>query len=70
MLQYHHAWVILCCVGWVYIFEQGLYISALENARMLKLCSNVLLASIDTIYKFSYDWVIWWSVCDVSTLTT
>ena len=32
--------------------------SALENARMLKLSSYVLLASIDTIYTFSYAWVI------------
>ena len=41
MFQYCHASAILCNVGEVglYIFDNGLHISALENAGMLNLSS-------------------------------
>ena len=43
-----------------FIFSSKGSTSQLWNlyTRMLKLSSYVLLASIDTIYKFSYAWVI------------
>ena len=46
---------IPCNVGVVYIFEHGLYITALEHSRMLILSNcNVLLALINTVYKHSH----------------
>ena len=38
----------LCNMGEVYIFEDGFYISRLENPRSLKLSINVLPALINT----------------------
>ena len=35
IFQYHYARVILCNIGDVFIFEHGLYISALKHVRML-----------------------------------
>ena len=37
MLQYRCAWVILCIVGEVIIFENGCYIAFLKHTRMLTL---------------------------------
>ena len=54
IFQYRYA----CNVGEVYIFEHGLYISALEHARMLILSEYVLLASINTIYIYCHAWMI------------
>ena len=58
MFQYHHAQVILCTVGEVYIFKHGLSISALKQARMLIFINYVLLASTNTVYKYCHPWVI------------
>ena len=58
LFHYRHAWVILCNFGYVYILEHGLYISALEHARLLILSSYVLLASLNTIHKYCHAWVI------------
>ena len=44
IFQYRYSRVILCSVGEVNIFEHGLYILALEHARMLILSNYVLLA--------------------------
>ena len=41
-------------VGDVYIFNQGLYISALEHARTLILGKYILLVSINTVNKYYY----------------
>ena len=49
--QYCHARVILYNVEEVYIFEHGLFISALEHARRLILSDYVLLACTNTIYN-------------------
>ena len=57
MFQYRFARVILYIVE-VIIFEHGCYISALEYIRMLMLSSYVLVAGIDTIYKYGHEWVI------------
>ena len=46
--------MILCNVGEVYIFEHGVYIAALEHARMLILSNYVILAMINTIYKYCH----------------
>ena len=48
IFQYHHARLILCNVEEVYIFEDGLYISA----RMLIFSNYVLLASVNTVYIY------------------
>ena len=58
LFQYRYTWVILYSVGEVIIFEHGCYISALEYVRMLILSSYVLLACINTIYKYGHAWVI------------
>ena len=58
MFEYHHVSVILCNVGEVYILEHGLNISAFEHARMLILSNYVLLAFINTVYKYCHPWVI------------
>ena len=42
----------MCNVGEVIIFNHGFYISALEHIMMIILGSYVLLACINTIYKF------------------
>ena len=52
IFQYRHIPVTLGNVGEVYNFEHGLYISPLKHARLLILSSYVLLASINTIYKY------------------
>ena len=66
MFEYRHAWLILCNVGEVYIFEHGRYISALEHTRMLILSSYILLACINTICKYYHAWMIYWDVYEVS----
>ena len=48
----------MCSVGKVIVFEHGCYISALEHIRILILSSCVLLACINTIYKYGQAWVI------------
>ena len=58
MFHYHHALVILRSVLHVYIFENEHLISALEHVRMPKLSSYVILACINTIYKYCHAWVI------------
>ena len=52
MFQYRYALVLLLSLEEVIIFEHGCYISALEHVRMLILSSYVLLACINTIYKY------------------
>ena len=52
------ASVILHKVGEVHIFKHRLYISALEQARVLILGNYVLLGVIYTIYKHCHAWVI------------
>ena len=54
MFHYCSAWVILCNVGEVYIFEDGLYISALEHVSMLILIKYFLVACINTTYKYCH----------------
>ena len=46
------------CVAEVIIFKHGRYISALEHTRISILCTYVLLACINTIYKYGHAWVI------------
>ena len=58
MIQYIYSSMILCSVDEVIIFEHGCYISALEHIRMLILSSYILLACINTIYKYGHAWVI------------
>ena len=58
MIQYRYASVILCSVEEVIIFEHGCYISTLEHIMMLILSSYVLLACINTMYKYGHAWVI------------
>ena len=58
MFQYCYICVILCSIGKVIIFEQGCYISALENVMMLIFSSYVLLACINPIYKYGHARVI------------
>ena len=58
MIQYIYSSMILCSVDEVIIFEHGCYISALEHIRMLILSSYILLACINTIYKYGHTWVI------------
>ena len=48
IFQYHNARMILYDVGEVYIFEHGLYISTLEQARMVILSNYVILESVNT----------------------
>ena len=49
-LRSWHDFEILCNVGEVYIFENGLYISEMKHPRMIVLGNKyVLLASINTI---------------------
>ena len=49
---YRQIRVMLCNEGEVYIFEHELYISALENPRLLILLSNYgFLESINIIYN-------------------
>ena len=57
IFQYRRARVFLCNVGEVYIFEHGLYISALEHARMLILSNYVLLASNNNNYYYYYHFI-------------
>ena len=40
--------------GEIYVFENDLYILDLEHVRMFILSSYVLLASINTIYKYGH----------------
>ena len=47
-------WVILCKVGEVNIFKYRLFISALEQARVVKLGKYVLVEVINTLYKHCY----------------
>ena len=58
MVQYRYPRVIMCSVE-VIIIKHGRYISALEQTRMLILSSYVLLACINTIYKYGRAWVIY-----------
>ena len=58
MFHYHHALGILCNEGEIYIFEHGLYISALEHVRMLILRSYLLLGYINTVWKYCHTWMI------------
>ena len=58
MNQYGYARGILCSVGEVIIFEHGGYTSALEHIRMLILSNYVLVACINTIYKYGHGLVI------------
>ena len=52
--QYRNALMILGNVEEVIIFEHGCYISALGHTRMLISSIYVLLACINTIYKYGH----------------
>ena len=56
--QYCHVRMILCNLGEVYSFENGICISALDLARVLILNNDVLLASINRIYKYYYTMIL------------
>ena len=58
IFQHRHARLIHCNVGEVYIFEHGLYISALEHASMFILSDYVILPSINTVY-LEWEFYIW-----------
>ena len=58
MFQFRYARLILCSVEEVIIFKHGRYISALEYTWMLILSSYVLLACLNTTYKYGQAWVI------------
>ena len=49
--------MILCKVGEGHIFKHRLYISALEQARMLILGKYVLLIFINTVYAYCHAFV-------------
>ena len=54
----------------VHIFAHRLYISVLEQARVLILGRYVLLGVINTIYKHCHAWVILWNVAEGSIFWT
>ena len=53
--------MILRKVGEVHIFKHRLYISALEQAKVVILSKYVLLGVINTIYKHFHAWVNLWN---------
>ena len=53
-----HARVILCKIGEIHILEQRLYISALEQARVLIIGRYVVLKVMNTFYKHYHALVI------------
>ena len=57
---------ILRQVREVHIFKHRLYISVLEQARVLILGRYVLLGVINTIYKHCHAWVILWNAAEGS----
>ena len=56
--------MILLQVREVHIFKHRLYISVLEQARVLILGRYVLLGVIITIYKHCHAWVILWDAAE------
>ena len=48
----------------VHIFKHRLYISVLEQARVLILGRYVLLGVINTIHKHCHAWVILWNAAE------
>ena len=52
MFQYLYAWLILCNVGEVYIFELEHYASALGYVRVLILSNYILLECINKTDKY------------------
>ena len=58
--------MILRQVREVHIFKHRLYISVLEQARVLILGRYVLLGVINTIHKHCHAWVILWNAAEGS----
>ena len=59
--------MILRQVREVHIFKHRLYISVLEQARVLILGRYVLLGVINTVHKHCHAWVILWNAAEDQT---